>query len=484
MNKIILVSQLTSMVLKHPIKAMRSINKENFNKLIHAMKYKRSSLVLDIATAHLNATSLAKNKVTKKNKKIEELESKYPGITKPNAIYNTYLIEDKITPIPYQLSSTEPVRVNVLLPQLDPLIMFGGYISCLQFVRKLIQQGHNVRILICESDQYDQNAVSEKLKHNPELSAAISKCEVACVLSRKEKLIITENDSFIAYSFWMGILAHQLASAVGKKFIFFIQEYESIFHSYDSCYAIADYVYKLPHYAIFNTTILRDFFKTKKMSVFGHDDGDSNSVCYQHALTKTTCPTVQQLSDRTKRRFIFYARPEDHAKRNLFEIAFMGLKLAVLDGAFDNADWDFVGVGTLGTEHDLPIGKGMTLNMTSTLPQADYGYALSGFDLGLSLMLAPHPSIAPFEMATAGVVTITNVYENRDFDVLTSISKNIVPCETDMFSVADSIKHAVSHLVNDSEYRVANASVDWVTDWDDAFNKDVMAKVNDFLGVK
>ena len=156
--------------------------------------------------------------------------------------------------------------------------MFGGYISCLQFIAALVSANYRVRILVCESFDFDKVAVLEKLQHNEVLHTALSKCEYENISAKSDVLTISQEDAFVAYSFWTGITAHQLAQTIDKKFIFFIQEFETIFHPQDSFHAIGEYAYTLPHYAVFNTSILRDYFKQQKIGVFGGEkpDGDES----------------------------------------------------------------------------------------------------------------------------------------------------------------------------------------------------------------
>ena len=47
---------------------------------------------------------------------------------------------------------------------------------------------------------------------------------------------------------------------------------------------------------------------------------------------------------------------------------------------------------------------------------------LRGHDLGLALMLTPHPSLVPLEMASAGMATVTNSFENKTPAALEAIS--------------------------------------------------------------
>lgn len=414
--------------------------------------------------------------------KAKELEARYPGITAPVGLGSISILQEKLAVPWYEVDPFAPVRVNVLLPQLDPLIMFGGYIACLQFIRKIHEAGFRVRILLVESDRFDREAVNAKLASNPPLQQAVAAAEVEDITRGTHKLVISPSDAFVGYSFWTCIKAHFLAEAIGKKFIFFLQEYEPIFHSHDCCHAIGSYVYRLPHRAIFNTKLLADYFQSKRLGVFGRyqdEELDRNHVSFQHALTPTSPPSLKELAGRKTRKLLFYARPEGHARRNLFEVGILGLKMAISKGLFDG-NWEFCGVGTLGPEYNVDLGNGRTMHLSGTLPQSDYGVALREFDIGLSLMLAPHPSILPFEMASAGQVVVTNAYESRTKDVLMSISSNIEPCEADPFSIAAALSTALAR-VDDYEGRIRGASFDWVRDWDAAFNDKVMGRISEML---
>ncbi len=227
---------------------------------------------------------------------------------------------------------------------------------------------------------------------------------------------------------------------------------------------------------------MANYFRSKQLGVFGRRQGEdleASYVAFQHALTPTKPPSIEQLAARKTRRLLFYGRPEGHARRNIFEIGILGLKAAIAQGVFEG-DWEFHGVGTLGPEYEVDLGHGRVMKLSGTLPQSDYGAALGEFDIGLSLMLAPHPSILPFEMASAGQVVVTNVFESRTADVLRAISSNIEPCEADPFSIADALVSAVGRVGN-GEGRLKGAVFDWVRDWDHAFNNEVISKISRIL---
>ncbi|MBP5955743.1 glycosyltransferase [Pseudomonas anatoliensis] len=486
--KISLLYKLIKLSIANPGFFVRNLNMANVRRFFAAVPRHNEETVINLAKDKIEQDKvLARVHQADETShpgllKAQALEKCYPGITQPVGLGNIFLLEEKISAPPFVVDPLAPSRVNVLLPQLDPLIMFGGYIACLQFISKIQSEGFQVRILLTESDRFDREAVDSKLASNPALQKAVAAAEVEDITQGTHELVISPGDAFVGYSFWTCIKAHHLAKAIGKEFIFFLQEYEPIFHPHDSLYAIGSYVYRLPHKVIFNTELLADYFRSKQLGVFSRHEGEEledHYVAFQHALTPTTPPSVEQLAKRETKRLLFYGRPEGHARRNIFEIGILGLKAAIANGVFDS-DWEFYGVGTLGPDYDVELGHGRVMKLSGTLPQSDYGKALGEFDIGLSLMLAPHPSILPFEMASAGQVVVTNTYESRTADVLRSISSNIEPCEADPFSIAEALETAVARA-SDSEARIQGASFDWVRDWDDAFNPQVIDKISRIL---
>ena len=64
-----------------------------------------------------------------------------------------------------------------------------------------------------------------------------------------------------------------------------------------------------------------------------------------------------------------------------------------------------------------------------------YGELLRAHDVGLALMYTPHPSLVPLEMASAGLLTVTNTFENKDADALRSMSANLIAAEPTLAGV-------------------------------------------------
>ena len=120
--------------------------------------------------------------------------------------------------------------------------------------------------------------------------------------------------------------------------------------------------------------------------------------------------------------------------------------------------------------HEPFLGGGSVLQLLPRLPYSQYTQSLKNYDIGMSLMYAPHPSVPPFEMASAGMLTITTDFENRDSEAMQSVSKNIIVATHSVSSIVMSIKEAIERL-DDVESRSKNAKIDWSRSWKESFGK-------------
>ena len=112
--------------------------------------------------------------------------------------------------------------------------------------------------------------------------------------------------------------------------------------------------------------------------------------------------------------------------------------------------------------------------------QADYARLLRSCDLGLALMYTPHPSLVPLEMASAGMLTVTNTFANKDAAAMAALSPNLIAVEPTIEAIAAAIASAASRS-DDLAARVEGSRVAWPTDWEAAFDETVMATLDRFL---
>ena len=406
------------------------------------------------------------------------------GLANPVGFKRLEMLERALTPFAYRVyPPTGTPRINFLLPTFDRHLMFGGYIAGFNFLNQLLDRGRKVRILITDDARATTERLQRQFAGDALGTAVLDRAEVVNLSRRSELLDISADDRFLAYSMWTAHHADVFARTVGRRFGFFIQEYEPTFHHHDSWHAIGASVYNKPHFAIFNDPMLRRFFRDNRLGVFrdGEEAGLRNSVVFQHALSISGRPTVEELTRSTgTRRLLLYGRPESHASRNLFEVAITGLREAVTKGVFDD-DWVFDGVGSLQAEASIQLGQGKVLNLTPRLPLGDYVSSLRGYDVGVSLQYAPHPGVVHFEMAACGMAVVTNTFSNRSVVDLQEISANLFGVEPTPHGVAGGLAEAVARS-KDVEARAKAAVGPWVTDWADSFNDDVMAVIDRELG--
>ena len=245
--------------------------------------------------------------------------------------------------------------------------------------------------------------------------------------------------------------------------------------------ALARQSYELPHFALFSTDLLRDYFRVHGLGVFseGAEAGERASAAFANAITRVEPPSERELAARGTRRLLFYARPEPHATRNMFELGILALGRAVSDGVL-GPDWELHGVGTVETGEPIDLGEGAVLEMLPRRGQEDYAELLRAHDVGLALMYTPHPSLVPIEMASAGMLTVTNSFENKTADAMAAISSNLITVEPSVEGVCAGLREAAEG-VDDFGRRARGSDVRWSRDWDDSFDDELMERVTSFL---
>jgi hypothetical protein len=101
-------------------------------------------------------------------------------------------------------------------------------------------------------------------------------------------------------------------------------------------------------------------------------------------------------------------------------------------------------------------------------------------DVGLALMYTPHPSLVPIEMASAGMLTVTNSFENKTPEAMAAISSNLITVEPSLHGLVAGLREAEA-AVDDVGRRARGSDVQWSQDWRDSFNDELMARVASFL---
>jgi WsaF, C-terminal domain/WsaF, N-terminal domain/Glycosyl transferase family 2 len=384
---------------------------------------------------------------------------------------------------PLQLSVTElaPKRVNILIPTIELAHLFGGYITKFNLARRLAERGHRTRIVTVDPTPQLPGDWRERVESYAGLGGLFDQVEVAFGRDRDAPLELNPDDALVATTWWTAHIAGEFLGSLNReRFLYLIQEYEPYTFVMGSWAAMASATYRLPHFALFSTELLRDFFSRRGYGVFapGEEQGRRDSVSFQNAITAVSSPSDEAMARRERRRLLFYARPEAHAARNMFELGALALTQAILDGVF-GAEWSFHGIGAVQEGEDIRLGSA-NLELMARRDQSGYAEFLTEFDAGLALMFSPHPSLVPLEMASAGLVTVTNSFENKTQEAMEAISGNLLITDPSLDGIVAGLKQAVRRA-EDFDARVAGSAVDWSSDWDRSLDDRKMEAVERLL---
>ncbi|RLD77509.1 MAG: hypothetical protein DRJ10_11820 [Bacteroidetes bacterium] len=371
-------------------------------------------------------------------------------------------------------------RVSLFIMEVNFQYFSGGYIGMFQFAKFLRNQGYRLRLITTDYCETDLNKWRLEIKKYKGLENFFEDIEIENIYYRDGVVNFESDEILIATSIITAqIVNHIREQLKTKKFIFLIQEYESLFFPSGSLSALSDESYTFPHFAVFSTEILRQYFKSNSIGVFSSLSGDDNSVSFKNSIVALT--PDKNLHQRKTKKLLFYFRPEEHAARNMYETGLIALKQAIEEGYFEKHDWEFYGIGSL-----LPVNSKIKITQEKSLiiiPKVnlkEYTELMPEFDLGLSLMLSPHPSLVPIEMCSVGMVTVTNTYANKNERALKSISENFICASPTIDSIKNSLKTAVMK-VEDIDERIENSRVNWPDDWGQVFNDDFFKKTQNFL---
>lgn len=447
--------------------------------LTGSMAYRR---VKNFTTQHPNLVVNWLNELRKNSPKFVAASSPAPPSVIQVAQAGIHFIDEKIAPLQLRVSSAHPQHVNLLTSTVDFKYFFGGYIGVFSFALKLHQQGLNVRLVLTDPTDFNLPLWKKEIKKYPGLEDFFEHVAVAYVYDRSVGLDAHPDDRFIASSWWTAHIAHRASMELGrKKFVYLTQDFEPVFYPHGTFYALALESYTFPHYALFSTEFLQDYSRQKRIGVFAEslEEGENNSTYFRNAIG-ASAPTLEEIASRKKKTLLFYARPEGHAERNIFVLGAIALREAIREGHFDPAQWNFLGIGSTGGNSKLPLVNDVELTMLSKVSLEEYYEIIKGCDLGLSLMLTPHPSLVPLDMAAAGLVTVTNTYDTKKAHQIEGLSSNLIAAEPTITSIKEGIIRALG-CVDDYEARIAGTKLDWATNWDESFNPAVMSKLKTWL---
>jgi SAM-dependent methyltransferase/glycosyltransferase involved in cell wall biosynthesis len=394
-------------------------------------------------------------------------------------------IPQKIAPLRLDISQTTKRRLNLLISTVELKYLFAGYLSMFNLALRLRASGYATRFVIVDYCDYDPAEWNRRLGNHDGLQDLFTQVETAYLFNRSTPLKVSPHDAFIATSWWTAHIAHHAVRSLKReRFIYLIQDYEPLFYPASSFYALAEQSYTFPHDALFSTGMLRDYFRENGIGVYANGQAErqaSSSMVFQNAVNHFKV-SESELRERKSRRVLFYARPEQsYFARNMFELGVLSLRQAIGEGHFELERWEFHGMGAVNRFRNVPLYGRAELKMLPRLTLQEYCRALPAYDLGLSLMHTPHPSLTPLDMASAGLVTVTNTYATKTAAKLSEISGNIIAVPPTAEGIKSGLIRALSE-VEDFRKRAEGARLNWSASWEETFDADVMAAIRQSVG--
>jgi lipopolysaccharide biosynthesis protein len=342
-------------------------------------------------------------------------------------------------------------RLNLIIPTLAPEHVFGGITTALRIFEEIaaaLGPEYDLRI-ICQSLPLDLRAmvgfpdyclVPMGTKDDfPRTIVDISDQESG-------EIGIRVNDIFLATAWWTASVAFDFQKRQKSYFgdaprvLYLIQDHEPDFYGWSTQYGLAQQTYghRSDMIALINSEELSAFMTA------------SYAIDEAYLIRFKINPKIaRSLKSLPRERIIcIYARPS--TPRNAFSLLCAGIAQWQRNNPEAARIWRIVAAGETFSKDRA--GSIMNLSVAGKLSLGDYGELLSKASVGVSLMLSPHPSYPPLEMAAAGIYTITNSFPSKD---LSRRNANVVSIAE---LTADALAVALDDAIHQAEERIGTIS--------------------------
>ncbi len=300
-------------------------------------------------------------------------------------------------------------RINLILPNLSAAHAFGGVATGLSFFEKLsemlAEKGIERRILSEQEIAANDDALAGRptLRDCPRLS----------LRPNGDVLPTRARDVFVVFNWWVSLNLEPVIAAQTAHFgtkrppkLHLVQEYEPALHRFSASHGLAHEMLDgtgTRLWVVLNTRELHDHYHAQ-----GH--APERAYVFEPRMNAALRSFVDGIEPAEKARtLLVYGRP--NVARNAFFLVQRSLEHWARRHGGDHRDWRIVSAGL--PHDDLVLGNGHRLVSLGKLSLSEYGQLLRKTSVGLSLMISPHPSYPPLEMAHFGARVVTNGYANK-----------------------------------------------------------------------
>ena len=370
----------------------------------------------------------------------------------------------EVTPINVRFDdTTRSTRINLLVPALSARHLFGGIETALQIFERLLPYFDQARIIVTDEaipvpkrEAYYGQWPLVSLSDAPPDSSHI----VAAGSRWNQTLQVHEQDYFMATAWWTAHNAYLILSqqqqhfkaATSHRLIYLIQDYEPGFYPWSTRFALAQATYSASHrvVAIINSTELADYLKTQ-----GNDFPECQ-VLYPQLHPQLASIRRGIESFQKQRLVLIYGRPG--TDRN----AFLLIVAALRNWFATDPDARYWRVLSAGEAFEpVSLGQSCWLESVGKLSMEQYADLLSRSAIGVSMMISPHPSYPPLEMAAFGARVITNQFANKDLSRYSSFITSVPQIDTNSLCEALTRNARLWCGGPDQTMSVDKSAIDW-----------------------
>eukprot|EP01035_Chromulina_nebulosa_P033455 gene33455-44804_t len=390
--------------------------------------------------------------------------------------HELYISKSHRNPLNLRINRRQPTRLNIVSTGFDKGVT-GGPLSIMHFAGEAVRTGLNVRWI--NIDGYGM--------HGEEMRNFSTKHDFLAQFVRDVEFVFNAynttincnpNDMFMSTYFFTSQISHFTIQANPllnqRNFLYFIQDAEYMFFPHDSNYIEALESYRLPHFAIYSTPFLQSWFKSSQTGQYEFICNASSSNTMVEAFQFTIKPAIKKYPKLSAKLFSNPARNRTliaylraHKGRNAYQLTMDALNAAICANFLDHK-WKILGVGAR-RDYNVILGsscnKTRVITVRQNIPEPQYQRIISSGDVGLSLMLTPHPSTPPLDFAAAGLITVTNSFLTKTAGTLRGVSSNFVVVQPFIENIVAGLRKAAALSSNLTLRQRGMNEFNWERNW-------------------
>lgn len=321
----------------------------------------------------------------------------------------------------------------LILPGLNQASFSGGPNTALLFAAEFARKGFNICCVAlgeaCEDLILQKHVASLLPEEDKWLSSYFTSHTSREVLRPRKDSVVCATAAPTC----------SLALKIREKYklqklpLYLIQDFEPGFYQWGDSYADAYNTYFSNFRPIINEKLLRDYFIASPF--LSGSIVSEQALYFEPAIDRNVF--YPELNKENNKIFIFYARP--NAPRNLYRYGLEALKIAVSKGIFPPNKWKILFIGDPSINGPVDLGHGVKAEIAPWMNFLEYGQLIRSCSAGLSLMLSPHSSYLPLELAACAKPVVTNYFANKNEKSLRSISPLIIGTTPNPSSISEGI---------------------------------------------